>query len=282
MAKIVAVHGIGQQLKGENTLHAGWLPALRDGLTRAGRQLANDHDLVCPFYGDLFRPKGKSMDPPYIASDVIDDQEAALLQAWWSAAVAVDPRIPGPDARTKAHTPQIVQRALYALSLLPFFKGVAEAAMIFDLKQVRLYMNDAALRAEVQSRVTSKVGEDTRVLVGHSLGSVVAYEALWAHPEWKVHTFVTVGSPLGIRNLIFDYLHPAPHNEQGAWPGSAQRWVNISDRGDVVALVKDLGPLFSHPELSVSDLSINNGATAHDIAPYLTAEETGHAIAAGL
>jgi pimeloyl-ACP methyl ester carboxylesterase len=123
------------------------------------------------------------------------------------------------------------------------------------------------------------------VLIGHSLGSVVAYEALCAHPEWAVHTFVTLGSPLGIRNLIFDYLRPPPKDGLGSWPGSIRRWANISDRGDVVALVKGLAPFFSKtgsPELAIRDASIDNGATAHNIELYLTAEETGNAIAAGL
>ena len=34
MARIVAVHGIAQQVNGEETRCAEWLPALRDGLTR--------------------------------------------------------------------------------------------------------------------------------------------------------------------------------------------------------------------------------------------------------
>jgi pimeloyl-ACP methyl ester carboxylesterase len=33
------------------------------------------------------------------------------------------------------------------------------------------------------------VRADTAVLIGHSLGSVVAYEALCAHPEWSVRAF---------------------------------------------------------------------------------------------
>jgi hypothetical protein len=33
--RVVCVHGIGQHLEGERTLLAAWLPALRDGLTRA-------------------------------------------------------------------------------------------------------------------------------------------------------------------------------------------------------------------------------------------------------
>ena len=93
------------------------------------------------------------------------------------------------------------------------------------------------------------VDEDTWVVVGHSLGSVVAYEALCAHPEWPVRALVTLGSPLGIRNLIFERLVPAPvigktGKLAGAWPGRAQAWTNVADAADVVALTKDLRPLF--------------------------------------
>ena len=50
-------------------------------------------------------------------------------------------------------------------------------------------------------------------------------------------------------------------------------------RGDIVALQKSLAPLFG-PE--VQDHLVNNGATAHNASPYLTAIETGRAIATGL
>ena len=56
-------------------------------------------------------------------------------------------------------------------------------------------------------------------------------------------------------------------------------WTNIADTGDVVALTKRLAPLFGE---RVQDLLVNNGSKAHDISPYLTAAQTGHAIAEGL
>jgi pimeloyl-ACP methyl ester carboxylesterase len=120
---------------------------------------------------------------------------------------------------------------------------------------------------------------DARVIVGHSLGSVVAYECLCAHPEWGVRTLVTLGSPLGIRNLVFDMLSPSPRDGQGAWPGSVLRWINIADRGDIVALVKKLRGCFGD---RVEDYLIHNGSDAHSELPYLTARETGNAIASGL
>ena len=64
MAKVVAVHGIGQQFMGENSLRGVWLPALKDGLMRGGVSLHSDRDCVCAFYGDLFRRKGKAVGDP--------------------------------------------------------------------------------------------------------------------------------------------------------------------------------------------------------------------------
>ena len=156
--------------------------------------------------------------------------------------------------------------------------------MLFDLQQVRQYMTDQEVRRAVQNRVAAQVGENTRVVVGHSLGSVVAYEALCAHPGWPVRALVTLGSPLGIRNLIFNRLVPAPAAQDGggmagAWPGAASSWVNVADASDVVALVKDLRPLFGS---GVACYLVHNGSHVHDVRPYLTAAETGAAIAAGI
>jgi hypothetical protein len=283
MSLIVGVHGIGQQLKGPHVLRDAWLPPLRDGLWQAGVELLEDSDLLsCAFYGDLFRKPGtKALGiPPYEAGDLTDDWEKELLKDWWAEAAEVEEEVPGPEAQTKGlRTPQFVQRALNALSGSRFFAGIAERAFIFDLKQVHAYLHDPTIRRDVRERVTDVVDAKTRVMIGHSLGSVVAYECLCAHPEWPVHTLVTLGSPLGIRNLIFDLLQPPPRDGVGAWPGSVQRWINIADGGDIVALVKKLGDRFW---IKVEDHLIHNGATAHDILPYLTAKETGDAIATGL
>jgi len=289
MARVLCVHGVGQQLKGEDSLTGEWALALRDGMRRsgcAGSRLPAAGEIGCPFYGDLFRPAGRRLgvgDPWLTAADATDfDQE--LLAAWWRAAAESDPGVIHPDARTLARTPGSVQAALRALSRSAYFAGLAERALLFDLQQVRRYMTDLEVREAAQERVVAEVGEDTRVLVGHSLGSVVAYEALCAHPEWPVRALVTLGSPLGIRNLIFDRLVPAPTARDsglplGAWPGGAESWVNVADAGDVVALVKDLRPLFGG---LVSCVLVHNGSRAHDVRPYLTAAETGAAIAAGL
>jgi len=280
MSKVVAVHGIGQQYRGEAELKSEWLPALKDGLARVGKSLNSDDDLHCVFYGDLFRPKGKSvLMPPLKASDVNEEWEEQMLFSWWREAARKDSMVPSPEDQTKVRTPRSIQRALLALTNSSFFASLAEHALVFDLKQVFRYLHDQQVRDSVQRRIVNAVSGDTRVIVGHSLGSVVAYEALCVHPEWNIEALVTLGSPLGIRHLIFDKLVPMPADGHGVWPGTARRWINIVDGGDLVALEKNLASRFG---ACVEDCLIYNGATAHSVKRYLNVRETGEAIASGL
>jgi hypothetical protein len=222
-------------------------------------------------------------DPPYRAEDVDDGWEADLLAAWWLEAARTDPQVVDPEAPVMARTSRSVQRALNGLCGSRFFAGLAERALVFDLKQVRRYLHEEVIRLVARERLAAVIAPDTRVVIGHSLGSVVAYEALCAHPSWSVRTLITLGSPLGIRHLLFDRLDPPPMLEGtemvGRWPGSIEQWTNIADGGDVVALVKDLSLRFGQ---RIENLLVHNGATAHDVRPYLTAKETGRAVAAGL
>jgi hypothetical protein len=282
MSRVVAVHGIGNEYRGSSVMHGLWYPAMRDGLLLAGADLPAN-DVVCAFYGDLFRPAERVLGggtPRYTAEDVLEGFETELLMRWWSDAATEDPAVMPPDARTLARTPRSVQAALNALSNSRFFARLAEQMMVSSLKQVRRYLTDDAVRDEAQTRIAQCVDGQTRVLIGHSLGSVVAYEALCAHPEWPVRVFVTLGSPLGVRRLIFDRLRPGPdENRIGRWPGSVLSWANIADDGDVVALNKDLSALFGD---RVHTTIVHCGAKAHDVTRYLTAEAVGRAIASGL
>lgn len=282
MAVIVGVHGIAQELKGPAQLLTEWTPPLSDGLTLAGGELPEE-GLSCAFYGDLFRPPGTRAGgaPNYRVKDVDEADEELLFQLWAEAARS-DSTVVSPDADVRRGTPRSVQAAVRTLMRSRFFSNMAESAFIGALKQVTSYMGDPAIKDAAQSRVNSAVTEETRVLIGHSLGSVVAYEALHRfgrEPTWaNVRTFVTLGSPLGISNLIFHRLTPPPSGGTGACP-AVDRWTNISDDADVVALVKGLNPLFGDP---VVDAFVHNGATVHKISPYLSAVETGRAVAAGL
>jgi hypothetical protein len=296
VSRLVFIHGIGQQNADPDTLRNVWAAALREGIRHAGRDFEiRDHDIAMVFYGDVFKTRGSRGPgtPDLDVEDLEDELERELLLQWWAAAATTDPSVPGPDAATRLRTPRMLQRALDALSQSEFFAGIAERALIFSLRQVRLYLTHQQTRNRILERAGEAINDGTRVVVAHSLGTIVAYESLFMQPLSADGAFVTLGSPLGIRNLIFDRLRPAPVDGQGAWPPSVNRWTNLCDYGDVVALVKELRPLFPFPLVSdskssvstgagVADGLVHNGAKAHDVRPYLRAAATGRAVADAL
>lgn len=290
VARVVVVHGVGQEFSGPELMCQRVGPALRDGLRLSGGLVLGPAEVTCAFYGDLFfSPDSRSWDlPPWDEYDVEDGLEVELLEAWWAQAAVVDAAVVGPDVgdtrgvvgyvASRALLTQRVRAALDALSASRFLARVSDRLLIFALKQVRRYMTEPSLRADAQARIAQEIGADTRVLVAHSLGSVIAYEALCANPQWPITDLVTLGSPLGLRSIIFDRLVPAPVAEMGVWPGGVRRWTNVADPGDVVALAGVLADRFGP---RVRDVTISNGVRMHDLLRYLTARKTGHAIARG-
>lgn len=287
MARIAVVHGINNTYRDSVSMAAQWVPALLGGIRLSDRRVnVSADDVSCAFYGDVFRPAGRFLGGNDLTTldgtDIQDLAELALVDQWWAYAAANDPAVMPPGTRTIG-AGGAVKAALAALAGSRFVAGASERLLILWLKQVRDYFTDPETRRAIQARFAEVVAGDTKVVVAHSLGSVVAYEALCAHPDWGVETLVTLGSPLGIRNIIFDRLTPRPNFQygelRGAWPGAVGRWTNVSDRFDFVALVPRLHRCFGG---ELVDVQITNGTSLHDVTRYLTAKETGAAIADGL
>ena len=85
------------------------------------------------------------------------------------------------------------------------------------------------------------------LLIGHSLGSIIAYDTLWElsrqHGVKGRVDFLTLGSPLGMRYVQRRLLGM---NENGArsYPDLIRRWINLSAEGDVAALNRNLNERF--------------------------------------
>ena len=156
MATILGVHGAFHEMWGPTQILRRWQPALQDGVLIAGGTLPSDSVSVA-FYGDIFRH-----DPSDGALD--DDALRALARASGLADVAQ--QMLGPDAAS------VLAQAL------------GEDMLRRTVDQVGHYFGDDQVRADVRARVADAVQPDTRVVVAHSLGSIVAYDCLRAHPEW--------------------------------------------------------------------------------------------------
>ena len=245
MARIILVHGAFNELWGPHELKARWLPALRDGLWHHGVQVADDDVDVC-FYGDLFRRA-----PGTEREQQLEQSRAGIADALTELA--------GADA-------------INALS-----QAASDAAFERTVDMVAVMATEPDLRDRMRARIEPLVDADTRVIVAHSLGTVLSYMALSNHPQWSVRTFVTLGSPLA-SPMIFDHLDPAPVDGKGVWPGPIERWVNVRAVGDKAAAV----PLREKFGDRVEDVLVDNGHRAHAPEPYLNSPPTGAAVAAAL
>jgi hypothetical protein len=81
--------------------------------------------------------------------------------------------------------------------------------------------------------------QDDVLLIGHSLGSVIAYDTLWelSHQEGVKGRvdFLTLGSPMGLHYIQRRLL--GTNDRQGrSYPDLIRRWINFSAEGDVTAL----------------------------------------------
>ena len=245
MARVLMVHGAFNEFWGPHELKARWLPALRDGLWHHGVEIADADVGVC-FYGDLFRRV-----PDAEAGQQFEESRAGIAELLTNLA--------GSDV-------------IAAL-------GQAASNAAFDriVDMVTIMATTPDLRARMRARAEAMVDDDTRVIISHSIGTLFSYMALCNHPHWRVHTFVTLGSPLA-SPMIFERLEPPPIDGKGQWPGSVERWVNVRAVGDKAAAVS-LREKFGQ---RVEEVLIDNGHRAHDPEPYLNAAATGAAIAAAL
>ncbi|WP_322778599.1 lipase family protein [Frankia sp. Cas4] len=319
VAAVVFVHGIGQQQRGPATLAGPWQAALADGVWKAGhgslaarlRQPPGTAGAIAvemAFYADLFDPpdrQGRStdlgdLDPSEVAA--IEELAGVLLRrAACVAGTEADRRTAQDEvARLEGRLGElqgvgnVARGALAAVARLrwfgPFGMAVAQRFVIRALVQVVRYLHEPALRQQVQARVAGVVGADTRVLIGHSLGSVVAFEAA-CRMGGRLPLLVTLGSPLGIRRLVYDRLEPQPPR----FPERVDRWVNVAADDDIVAAVPGLTGLFpagappagtpanrAVDNRTVDNRTVDNGSAPHDVIHYLTKKAVGAPVADAL
>ena len=120
-----------------------------------------------------------------------------------------------------------VQRILQKLESVP---GLGGDMIERFTRDVWVYLTDQDVRNEINSIVMEETPLTGKfVMLGHSLGSVVAYDVLRKVQGVEVPQFITVGSPLGVKAIV-EKLRPISH------PSVAKAWYNAYDEADAVAL----------------------------------------------
>ncbi|KQV08145.1 alpha/beta fold hydrolase [Leifsonia sp. Root112D2] len=146
---------------------------------------------------------------------------------------------------------------------LPFFK------------QAHNYLRNPQIRAQVLNRILAKLPESGRlVIVGHSLGSVIAADLVRRLPVGlEVAGLVTIGSPLANGSFDVDKLRETLKEP----PTNLAWWVNFWNASDPVAAHRGLSSVFPW----MIDFRIDTKTVvlkAHAAVEYLNDEAVAAAI----
>jgi hypothetical protein len=273
--KLLLVHGRGQQGLNPDALKTEWMAALERGAVVTGGIVPRDVDVAFPYYGDTLdsftRQFGIPLTPDLQARGAAQDDEFLAFQ--YDFAEAVRQRAGITDAQVdleygnnpQARGPlnwQWVQAILRAID--KHGSGLSQNTLEAFTRDVYIYSTRAGVRDEVNRIVAGKLTEQPTVVVGHSLGSVVAYSVLRTDPRpLKVPLFVTVGSPLAVR-AVRDQFRPLRS------PPPVDAWYNAFDTRDVVALYPlDAENFPVQPAIENNSMVKNSTDNRHGIAGYL-------------
>ena len=280
--KIVLIHGRAQGGRSSQQILEQWVP----GMHAAGLTLDPSIPIVAPFYGDVldsmseqairFRPEvvTRGTPPP---GDVDEVTAAMIEQMAIRAGLDIDQVLDEEDVSVVERGPerwgwvQALARRLEAK--YPWLARTVIGKVTSDVKS---YIDFPHIQDAVHDIVVPALEDGPTVIVSHSLGTVIAYWSLVEHvPNADVPLLITAGSPLGL-NTIKKRL-PQPLRI----PHGVQRWLNVTDQEDIVALHARLDQDTFIPGIENVD-DVENGDDPHAIERYLSDPRVARAIHAAL
>ena len=200
--RIVCLHGMNQQQYNAASLQDYWYTLLQARLQQYIPNLnCNKFEFCVPFYADLitqhhlanqfnvgtFSPK---LVPHWHLPLPLNHFKATPIWQHWHAL--------GRDLAIKE-----------LLQVLDFFPKLDTELMQHFLIEAYLYLCDAEFIQQVHQRVAAALNPNQPTLViAHSLGSVIAYNLLRQHPEYRIHTLITLASPLAFKIIQAKIIHP--------------------------------------------------------------------------
>jgi subtilisin family serine protease len=244
---VVYIHGIGNKpvasvLKcqwdtalfgapmGDRTRLAYWVDRARYPVPEAGS--CADHDTPAGLPGGPAGPGVRA----FAELDAEAAPEPALDAQGRRVMAALEQRLRQEEARP----PEV------GAKVLPLPEGmrrwVTRLLTKLFLKDVRDFFFDAGKRGLMEQSLRERLdaGGGPFIVIGHSQGSMIAYHVLrqLQKADCDVRLFVTIGSPLGIQEVqdVLGKLVPG----KLAVPECVDRWLNVAERLDPVALDADI------------------------------------------
>ena len=220
MVHLILVHGRGQEFSNPAAVQRPLEEALRWGLERVGSEVFKDIPLTLAYYGDYWRPDAVAFESvtPATPTELQRQVSEDMLNAATEPSYALE-RLELVDWSNLNRLATSLDRYLH----------LGDRVVQLFLEDVELYFADDRLRNLALDRVAKAANEvnDEIVLLGHSLGSVVAYDFVRERPGGSIRGFITLGAPLGLPTVL-------RRMESPQFPKRAKRWANFFESRDFV------------------------------------------------
>lgn len=271
--KVIFVHGINNEHLDSDKIKEIWGDLLKK--TSAREYLFDGFELVAPFYGkrlaELSKPAAGSVkavaqgDAPAVPEK--DAKFAAeLLEEIARDLEVSDAEISELKGSEPAQQGPILDYVLHPLLRLieKKFPGAGDIALSF-VQQANTYFNTPGVREEIDEMVAPSLRtNESQIVIGHSLGSVVTYSVL-RELETKTALYLTLGSPLSLLTIRRKLGPPK------VIPKGVELWANGIDPSDPVGLGNDLANTkFVKGIQPIKGINNGFGLKAHSIHGYLS------------
>jgi len=222
---------------------------------------------------------------PQIEKNISQHIESFKLAAWnyifYHTYKDINRDLPWIDALINQHGPseQDIQEAksthikldrfLYNIvDLLPFLIKLLPEDLQATAEEIKHYFqNKNNIACEIRELLKQQLrpilqDKNNVLLIGHSMGSIIAYDTLWelSHLEnlpGKLD-LLTIGSPLGM-NYVQHRLKGNQYSGKKKYPTNIRNWINVSAEGDVTAL----DPVFAKDFSEMKELNIIESIEDH-------------------
>lgn len=252
MVNVLIVHGRSRPLFGPDEMREQWLVALHSAFSGADLAISfadvfADDDVKLPWYGDTLSQlvggvtRGEA-ERVSLSGDLPPDERGFVLAVAQQVADTYGftseqlsaVTAPGDAGAGDPSSWAYVRTVLAAVDR--YVPGMSGATVAFVARECFGYLTDARLRQTIDDGVAAVLASGVpTVVLGHSLGAVIAYHVLRAHPDaatWNVPLLVTLGAPLAWRPVT----QALARLEAPRMPACVATWVNARDPQDAVAI----------------------------------------------
>ncbi len=289
---IIAIHGLGNK-PSKQLLEHWWKLAMTEGLRAKGKKtILPKFEMV--YWADLLYDKPQSESEPDMDSPYFLNEKYEMS--------SFNEKHENHNIREKIidFLNRQMNRIFLNEDLSLNYSFITDSIIRKYFKDLEIYYNGHSedenadndnKRDLIRQRllvVLEKHKHDTIMLVSHSMGSIIAFDVLtFLAPHIKIHTFITIGSPLGLPVVVTKIaleqrttMNDNSHHMQTP-PGITTNWYNFSDIQDKVAFNYKLNDDFAENAYGVkpidflveNDYESNGKANPHKSYGYLRTAE---------